>query len=114
MLMDPLVGAVCNPPEVWDLVDEMLIAQEQWLPQYKAISAARSPPPDLVHSLSTLGILGMGVMGMPRRRGVMSDRLKYELAAELGFYHKVQDGDWGNITTGRLGRWCEPQLSVPR
>ena len=28
MLMDPLVGAVCNPPEVWQLVDEMLIAQE--------------------------------------------------------------------------------------
>lgn len=43
MLMDPLVGAVCNPPEVWDLVDEMLIAQEQWLPQYKeAISAAKA------------------------------------------------------------------------
>lgn len=36
MLMDPLVGAVCNPPEVWDLVDEMLIAQAKWLPQYKA------------------------------------------------------------------------------
>ncbi len=40
---------------------------------------------------------------MPRRRGVMSDRLKYELAAELGFYHKVQDGDWGNITTREAG-----------
>jgi len=45
----------------------------------------------------------MGVMGMPRRRGIMSDRLKYELAAELGFYHKVQDGDWGNITTREAG-----------
>ena len=33
-LLDPLTGAVCNPPEVWQLVDEMLIAQEQWLPQY--------------------------------------------------------------------------------
>ena len=36
MMMDPLVGAVCNPPDIWDLVDEMLIAQGQWLPQYKA------------------------------------------------------------------------------
>jgi len=36
MLMDPLVGAVCNPPEVWQMVDEMLIAQAKWLPQYKA------------------------------------------------------------------------------
>ena len=34
-LMDPLTGAVCNPPEVWQMIDEMLVAQEQWLPQYK-------------------------------------------------------------------------------
>ena len=41
-LMDPLTGAVCNPPEVWQMVDEMLIAQEEWLPQYEeAISAAK-------------------------------------------------------------------------
>lgn len=33
-LMDPLTGAVCNPPEIWQMVDEMLVAQEQWLPQY--------------------------------------------------------------------------------
>ncbi|MBI5831590.1 MAG: alpha-glucosidase/alpha-galactosidase [Armatimonadetes bacterium] len=36
MLMDPLTGAVCNPEEVWQLVDEMLVAQAQWLPQYAA------------------------------------------------------------------------------
>lgn len=42
MMMDPLVGAVCNPPEIWQLVDEMLVAQEQWLPQYKtAIEKAK-------------------------------------------------------------------------
>lgn len=40
---------------------------------------------------------------MTRRRGIMSDRLKYELANELGFAHKVQDGDWGNITTREAG-----------
>ncbi|GHU87496.1 alpha-galactosidase [Spirochaetia bacterium] len=41
-LLDPLTGAVCNPAEVWQMVDEMLIAQEQWLPQYtKAIAAAK-------------------------------------------------------------------------
>lgn len=34
-MMDPLVGAVCNPPEVWQMVDEMLVAQAEWLPQYK-------------------------------------------------------------------------------
>lgn len=42
MMMDPLVGAVCNPKEIWQLVDEMLVAQEQWLPQYtKAIEKAK-------------------------------------------------------------------------
>ncbi len=36
MLHDPLVGAVCDPEEVWQLTDDMLIAQAQWLPQYAA------------------------------------------------------------------------------
>jgi alpha-galactosidase len=36
ILHDPLVGAVCNPEEVWQMTDEMLVAQAQWLPQYKA------------------------------------------------------------------------------
>ena len=41
MLLDPLVGAVATPPEVWQLVDDMLLAQRQWLPQYgEAIAAA--------------------------------------------------------------------------
>ena len=35
MLHDPLTAAVCNPPEIWQMVDEMLVAQAQWLPQYK-------------------------------------------------------------------------------
>ena len=42
MMMDPLTGAVCNPPEIWQMVDEMLVAQAQWLPQYsKAIEEAK-------------------------------------------------------------------------
>ncbi len=36
MLHDPLVGAVCNPEEVWQMTDEMLVAQASWLPQYKS------------------------------------------------------------------------------
>ena len=43
MLHDPLIGAVCNPEEVWQLTDEMLIAQAEWLPQYAAeIPAAQA------------------------------------------------------------------------
>ncbi|MCY3945633.1 MAG: alpha-glucosidase/alpha-galactosidase [Anaerolineaceae bacterium] len=42
MLHDPLAGAVCNPEEIWQLTDEMLVAQAQWLPNYAdGISAAR-------------------------------------------------------------------------
>jgi len=42
MLHDPLVGAVCTPEEVWAMVDEMVVAQAEWLPQYgDALLAAR-------------------------------------------------------------------------
>lgn len=42
MLHDPLVGAVCTPEEVWSMVDEMVVAQARWLPQYAdAVPAAR-------------------------------------------------------------------------
>ena len=34
MMMDPLVGAVCDPYEISQMTDEMLVAQAQWLPQY--------------------------------------------------------------------------------
>ena len=33
-MMDPLTGAVCTPDEIFQMVDEMLVAGEQWLPQY--------------------------------------------------------------------------------
>ena len=42
VLHDPLTAAVCNPPEIWQMVDDMLVAQAQWLPQYaKEIAAAK-------------------------------------------------------------------------
>ena len=33
--MDPLTGAVCTPGEIRQMIDEMLVAQEKWLPQYE-------------------------------------------------------------------------------
>ena len=36
MLHDPLVGAVCNPEEIWQMTDDMLVAQARWLPQFAA------------------------------------------------------------------------------
>jgi alpha-galactosidase len=36
VLHDPLTAAVCDPEEIWQMVDEMLLAQARWLPQYAA------------------------------------------------------------------------------
>lgn len=42
MMLDPLTGAVCNPIEIEQMTDEMLVATEEWLPQYKQeIQAAK-------------------------------------------------------------------------
>ena len=42
MLHDPLVAAICDPAEIWQMVDELLVAQAQWLPQYAhAVPAAK-------------------------------------------------------------------------
>lgn len=42
VLHDPLVGAICTPEEVWAMVDEMVVAQAKWLPQYAdAVPAAK-------------------------------------------------------------------------
>ena len=42
MMMDPLTGAICMPPEVWQMTDEMLVAGERHLPQYEgAVAQAR-------------------------------------------------------------------------
>jgi alpha-galactosidase len=35
LLLDPLTGAVCTPPEIEAMMNEMLVAQAKWLPQYK-------------------------------------------------------------------------------
>ncbi len=42
VMHDPLTAAVCDPDEIWQMVDEMLVAQSRWLPQYEAeVPAAR-------------------------------------------------------------------------
>jgi alpha-galactosidase len=35
VLLDPLTAAVCTLPEIHALVDELLVAQERWLPQFR-------------------------------------------------------------------------------
>lgn len=41
-----LVEAVCTSEEVWSMVDELLDAQAEWLPQHdlrKGVSARKTP-----------------------------------------------------------------------
>ncbi len=40
---------------------------------------------------------------MSKGKGVMSDKLKYEIAKDLGFNEKLDDGDWGDVTTREAG-----------
>ncbi len=42
LMMDPLTGAVLDPVEIDQMADEMLVAQQRWLPQYaEEVPAAR-------------------------------------------------------------------------
>ncbi len=43
LMLDPLTAAVCDPNEIWQLGDELIVATSKWLPQYdrKVINAAR-------------------------------------------------------------------------
>ena len=34
---------------------------------------------------------------------VMSEETKYQLAHDLGFGEKVEDGNWDDVTTGEVG-----------
>ncbi|WP_203364430.1 small, acid-soluble spore protein, alpha/beta type [Bacillus sp. REN10] len=49
---------------------------------------------------------------MGRRRGVMSDQLKEELAKELGFYDTVQREGWGGITTRDAGNMVRRAIEL--
>lgn len=47
-----------------------------------------------------------------RRRGVMSEQLKYELAKDLGFYGTVQKEGWGGITTKDAGNMVKRAIQL--
>lgn len=49
---------------------------------------------------------------MGRRRGVMSYRLKEELAKELGFYDVVQKEGWGGIRAKDAGNMVKRAVEL--
>lgn len=50
--------------------------------------------------------------GMARRGGVMSDRLKEEIAKELGFYDTVQKEGWGGIRARDAGNMVKRAIQM--
>ncbi|WP_407707623.1 acid-soluble spore protein SspF [Bacillus mycoides] len=49
---------------------------------------------------------------MSRRRGVMSNQFKEELAKELGFYDVVQKEGWGGIRAKDAGNMVKRAIEV--
>ncbi|MFB4214130.1 small, acid-soluble spore protein, alpha/beta type [Shouchella sp. 1P09AA] len=49
---------------------------------------------------------------MSRRRGMMSDRLKEEIAKELGFYDTVQKEGWGGIKAKDAGNMVKRAIEL--
>ena len=51
-------------------------------------------------------------MSRRRRRGVMSDEFKYELAKDLGFYETVEREGWGGIRSKDAGNMVKRALQI--
>ncbi len=49
---------------------------------------------------------------MGRRRGMMSDRFKVELAKDLGFYETVQQDGWGGIRSRDAGNMVKRAIEL--
>ncbi len=49
---------------------------------------------------------------MGRRRGIMSEQFKYELAKDLGFYPTLQREGWGGITTRDAGNMVKRAIEI--
>ncbi|MWC31132.1 small, acid-soluble spore protein, alpha/beta type [Paenibacillus sp. MMS18-CY102] len=47
-----------------------------------------------------------------RRRSVMSEQLKYELAKDLGFYDTVQQEGWGSIKAKDAGNMVKRAIQM--
>ncbi|CAM5213381.1 Small acid-soluble spore protein F (Minor alpha/beta-type SASP) OS=Ureibacillus acetophenoni OX=614649 GN=SAMN05877842_12320 PE=3 SV=1 [Ureibacillus acetophenoni] len=49
---------------------------------------------------------------MSRRRGIMSSRLKEEIAKELGFYDVVEREGWGGIRARNAGNMVKRAIEM--
>ena len=98
MLHDPLTGAVCDPEEIWQMTDEMLVAQGKWLPQYAATGAIETAKTTLAEQVAngTRVKTMVGFQGMAR----LHTKTVEEMAAQKDEARKnAQAADKGRMTT---------------
>ena len=81
MMLDPLVGAACNPPEISQMTDEMLIAQAQWLPQYKPALAGVKKRFASEAKLGTRNTLGAARLKVKTIEEIRQDKMAQQMAA---------------------------------
>mgnify|MGYP003760277085 CR=1 FL=1 len=53
-----------------------------------------------------------GGIDMAKRRGVMSDELKYEIAKELGVYNIVKNEGWGAVSSRDCGNIVKKAIEM--
>ena len=95
MLHDPLVGAVCDPEEIWQMTDEMLVAQAEWLPQYaREIPAAKARLETAVANGTRVKTME-GFQGMARLHTKTVDEMA---AAKEESRRNAQAADKGKMT----------------
>jgi len=49
---------------------------------------------------------------MARRKGIMSEELKYEIARELGVYETVSNEGWGNVSSRNCGNMVKKAIEI--
>ncbi|MBD8071023.1 small, acid-soluble spore protein, alpha/beta type [Bacillus sp. PS06] len=49
---------------------------------------------------------------MSRRKGLMSNQFKEELAKDLGFYNRVHDEGWGAIKATEAGNMVKRAIEI--
>ncbi len=49
---------------------------------------------------------------MARRRGIMSEELKYEIAKELGVYNIVKNEGWGAVSSRDCGNIVKKAIEM--
>ena len=98
LLHDPLTGAVCDPEEIWQMADQLLVAQAPWLPQYVASGAVAAAEASLAaHEANGTRVARMvGFKGTARQHTKSVEEMA---AAHEESRKNAQAADKGKMTT---------------